>query len=135
MRKTWVRAIVLFAVVFAVTAIPAVVMAQNESPPAPSFDEWLALVGGPGLGAAVAVLLSVLAEQWEGYQSLSSKLKSLIYMGSCLLLGIGSACLRAAMGYVPWSFDPLIWQALWNALAQYGVGRFGRDMFWKAKKI
>ena len=31
-------------------------------------------------------------------------------------------CLRAALGYVPWSFDPLIWHALWNGFVAGGVG-------------
>lgn len=121
--------LLVFGLVFVLLMVP--VVAQAQGPAAPSFSDWLILLSGPGLGAAVAAAVSLLAENWAGYQNLAPRLKSLLYMAVCLVIGLGSASLRAAMGYVQWSWDPLLWQALWNALAQYGVGRLGRDLFWK----
>jgi len=121
--------LLVFSVLFVLLLVPVAIQAQTD--PIPSFNEFLLMISGPGLGAAVAALVSLLAENWTGYQNLAPRLKSIIFMAFCLVVGVGSAAVRAAMGFVPWSWDPLLWQALWNALAQYGISRFGRDMFWK----
>jgi len=46
----------------------------------------------------------------------------LVYLGLSLFVPVAAACLRAALGYVAWSFDPLIWHAIWNGVAAFGAG-------------
>ena len=115
----WVPVAILLVLILT----PVVVMAQTgESGEIPSFDDWLAGLSGPLLGTLIAAALSWGAEFSPWYESQIPKVKFLIYLGSCVLISTGAACARAGMGYVEWTFDPLIWQALWGALAQVGAG-------------
>lgn len=99
----------------------------------PSFNEWLNMVSGPALGSVVAVALAFIIEYWDKYQELPPRLKALSYLGLCLAIGVGSACLRALLGFEVWSFDPLIWHALWNAFGVFGVGTAAHEFLprWK----
>jgi hypothetical protein len=67
-------------------------------------------------------LLSFAIEWWAGYEQLSPKQKRLAYFALCLAVPVAAACGRAALGYVAWSFDPLIWHAIWNGFGAGGGG-------------
>ena len=117
------RVCLIVTAVLIVIATPAVVFAQSgDGDTIPSFDGWLAGVSGPILGTFIAAALSWVAEFFPWYEALHPKLKVLAYLGFCVLASVSAACLRGGLGYVPWSFDPLIWHALWAAFAQFGAG-------------
>jgi hypothetical protein len=105
-------------------ATPVVAYQAGDNGPIPSFDSWLAGVSGPLLGTFLAALLSWVTEFFPGYDDLSKRVKMAIYLGGCLAVSVGAALLRGALEYVEWSFDPLIWHAIWNAFAQFGIGAF-----------
>jgi len=88
----------------------------------PSFDSWLVALSGPLVGTAVALVLSWVVEYLPQYEALAGKYKRLVYFGLCLIVPIAAACLRGVLGYVAWSFDPLIWHALWAGMGAAGVG-------------
>ena len=128
--------VIIVIVALLLLAAPVVVIgsgvfvAQSDIP---TFDNWLRLVSGPLLGTAVAVLLSWVVEFWRPYQELSKRWKRLSYLGACIVIGVGSSLLRAALGYVPLTFDPLVWHAFWNAFAQFGIGTAAHEILPKAK--
>ena len=98
------------------------VSAQGPEGSIPSFDVWLAALSGPLVGAAVALLLSIAVEYVPVYKGLAPRWKRVVFFGLCMIVPIGAASLRAGLGYVAWSFDPLIWHAMWNGAAAAGVG-------------
>jgi hypothetical protein len=100
-------------------------VAAQDGEAIPSFDVWLQAMSGPLVGTAVALLLSVAAEHWSQFEALSPKSKRVVYFGLCMVLPLVAASLRALLGYVPWSFDPLLWHALWNGFGAAGVGTLG----------
>lgn len=99
----------------------------------PSFDAWLQMASGPLLAGIVAALVSLVIEYWPAYQDLDKRWKKLSFLGMCFVIGVGSAALRGAMGYVAWSFDPLIWHAVWNAFAAFGIGTTAHEFLPKAE--
>jgi hypothetical protein len=88
-----------------------------------SWYDFLRYVGSPlGAGAAVGVLLSLLAEYWPEYDSLAPKAKRLLFALLCFLFPLASATLLALAGFVPWSWDPLYWDALQAGAAAFAAG-------------
>ena len=87
-----------------------------------TLDQFLVYTSGPGVAIIVAVLMSLLAEHIPGFGELSPKRKRLLYGGLCLLVPLTAALIRAAGGYVPFSVDPLCWNALVAGAAALGVG-------------
>lgn len=116
----WRVGIVLVFALLWILATP--VLASNGEGDIPSFDVWLLAASGPLVSIIVGFLLSFAIEWWSGYDQLSPKQKRLAYFALCLLVPVAAACARAALGYVPWSFDPLIWHAMWNGFGAGGVG-------------
>jgi hypothetical protein len=114
------RAIVVAIVALALVVVPAA--ASNGEGEIPTFDGWLQEASGPLVSAIVGVALSFLVEWWPAYQEWPSRWKRLVYFGLCLVTPVGAACLRAALGYVPWSFDPLVWHAIWSGVMAGGAG-------------
>lgn len=88
----------------------------------PTFDIWLKAASGPLVPGIVGILLSIVVEYWPAYDKWHPKWKRLTFFGFCLVTPVVAAVLRGALGYVPWSFDPLIWHAIWNGFAAMGVG-------------
>ncbi len=121
MKKTLVRAICLALVLLSLLALPVSAAAQADEP-APGFGQFLELLSGPLISAAVGVVLSFVIEWFPTYNDLPSRAKRLLYFGLCLLIPVAAACLRAALGYVPWSFDPLIWNAIVAGVTAGGAG-------------
>ena len=101
----------------------------------PTFDTWLAAASGPLVSAIVGFLLSWVVEWWPAYNNWPSRSKRLVYFALCLVVPVGAACLRAALGYVPWSFDPLIWHAIWNGFVAGGVGTIAHTRKLAGKKV
>ena len=126
------RIIVTVFIVVVLSLLGAVPVFAQE-PEIPTFDQFLLLVSGPLLGSAVAVLISFVVEYWPRYQDLEKRWKKLSFLAMCLLIGVGSAAVRAVSGYVEWSFDPLLWHAAWNAFAAFGVGTTAHEFLPKAK--
>jgi len=93
----------------------------SESPTMP-FDKFLEAASGPWIAAIVALVLSWVCEYWPKYQEWPPKFKRLAYFGLALVVPLLAALLRGVLGYAPWSFDPLIWSALWNGAAAGGIG-------------
>jgi len=119
MRKYAVVVVVL--VLLSVTSMPAVAsVGQDEA--IPTFDSWLESASGPLVSVIVGILLSWLVEWWPAYASWPSRQKRVVFIVLCLAVPVGAACLRAALGYVAWSFDPLVWYALWAGFAAAGAG-------------
>lgn len=100
----------------------ALLSMSAQASDAPSFDQWLQAMSGPLAGSAVAVLLSWLVEYWPAYQIFDPKYKRLVFFALSLILPVATACLRGALGYAAWSFDPLIWRAIVAGFAAAGVG-------------
>ena len=105
----------------ALVVTPAAASAAQEEV-IPTFDSWLKAVSGPLVSVVVGVVLSWLVEWWPAYSKWPSKKKRLIYLGLCLVVPVAAAALRVVLGYVIWSFDPLIWHALWSGAAAFAAG-------------
>lgn len=121
MKKTIIRALILAVVLLSLLALPVSATALSDEP-APSFDKFLELLSGPFISAAVGVVLSFVIEWFPAYNALPSRAKRLLYFGLCLLIPVAAACLRAALDYVPWSFDPLVWNAIVAGVTAGGAG-------------
>lgn len=88
----------------------------------PSFDEALIYASGIGIAVIVGFVISVLLDYWPAYADLTTAQKRALYAGFCLVVPIGAATLRGALGYTPWTFDPLYWHALWSGVATWIAG-------------
>lgn len=118
--RTYNRILVMVSLLAIVLVICAPAQAQGQD--IPTFDAWLKALSGPLVSAAVGVLLSILVEYWPAYDTLHPKWKRLVFFGLCLIVPVLAACLRGILGYVAWSFDPLIWHAIWFGVAAGGIG-------------
>jgi hypothetical protein len=114
------RAIAVAIVTLALVVAP--VAASNGEGDIPTFDVWLQGASGPLVSAIVGVVLSFVIEWWPAYQTWPARWKRLTFFGLSLVTPVGAACLRAALGYAPWTFDPLVWHALWNGVLAGGAG-------------
>jgi hypothetical protein len=114
--------VAIVAAIVPLALVVAPVAAGNGEGDIPTFDSWLQGASGPLVSAIVGVALSFVVEWWPAYQTWSSRWKRLAYFGLCLVLPVGAACLRATLGYVAWSFDPLVWHALWHGVLAGGAG-------------
>ena len=118
------RKLVVFVVVsvsLLAVATPVLASTGNEQE-IPTFDEWLKAASGPLVSVIVGFLISLLLDVWPAYSDFSSRWKAWLYSGFCLVVPVAAAALRAALGYVEWSFDPLIWHALWGGFAAAVMG-------------
>lgn len=122
--NSWLRLRVGALLLVVALLLPFGVAAQNGDA-IPSFDTWLQAMSGPLVGTAVALLLSVVAEHWQKFEAMPPQKKRVVYFGLCMVLPLLAASGRALLGYVPWSFDPLLWHALWNGFGAAGVGTLG----------
>lgn len=83
---------------------------------APMLAKWQANAPRP-----IVPLLKFLC--WIGrYSELSPKEKRLAYAALCLPIPLIGASLRAILGYVPWTVDPLYWQAITAGATAFGAG-------------
>lgn len=88
-----------------------------------SWEDFLRYLLSPvGVGAAVGIAFYYLADYWPSYHELPPKLKRLVFAALCLLFPLASATLLALSGLVPWSWDPLYWDALQAAVAAFAAG-------------
>jgi hypothetical protein len=87
-----------------------------------TYAQFLSYASGPGVAVIVALVISILVEYVPPYGKLSPKPKRLVFAGLCLIVPVVAALLRAVGGYVPFTFDPLIWNALVSGAAALGVG-------------
>lgn len=113
------RIVLLAAICWAVFVLP--VLADNGET-IPTFDEALIYASGIGISVIVGFVISVLLDYWPDYADLSTAQKRALYAGFCLVVPVGAAVLRGVLGYVAWSFDPLIWHALWCGVATWIAG-------------
>lgn len=86
------------------------------------FSEFLSWASGPGVAAVVALLLSWLIEYVPRYVEMEPKHKRLVFGALCFVVPTVGALLRAAVGHVALTFDPLLWQALVAGAAAFGAG-------------
>ena len=115
--------VMLFVVLLVVgMGLPVLAMAQTGDGQIPSFNEFLIGLSGPLISGAVAVALSWLVEYIPQYEQLAAKWKRLCFLGMCLFLPLAAASLRALLGYVAWSFDPLLWHAIVAGASAGGIG-------------
>lgn len=121
-KRFWWRLRLDMSVVLLLLALLPVLVAAGPVAEPPSFDAFLQLLSGPLVAAAAGLALSVGVEYWRAYDNLEARWKRLIFFGLCLIIPVMAAVLRGALGYVPWSFDPLIWSAIWNGCAAGGIG-------------
>ena len=124
-----IRLLIIAVVLLAAVVTPVVAYQADGTGPIPSFDEWLEGVSGPFLGTVLAVLLSWVTEFFPRYNEMEKRVKMAVYLVECLVISAGAAALRGILGYVEWSFDPLIWHALWSAFAQFGMGAFVHELY------
>lgn len=88
-----------------------------------SWSEFLRYLLSPvGVGAAVGLALYYLADYWPGYHEWAPKTKRIFFALLCLLFPLGAATLLGLGGFVPWSWDPLYWDALQAAAAAFTAG-------------
>lgn len=114
MRREFSTIIAVLLLIAIVTPASAASMDTQEIP---TFDEWLKAASGPAVSVIVGFLISLLLDVWPAYGELSATWKTWLYGGFCLVVPVAAASLRALLGYVPWSFDPLVWHALWSGAA------------------
>ncbi|MBN1954285.1 MAG: hypothetical protein JW900_04455 [Anaerolineae bacterium] len=117
-RLVFVVVLVLLAAL-TTPALAKPLLLQGEPP---TFDAFLAALSGPLAAAAVSLALSWLVDLWPKYEQLDPRLKRIVFFALCLTIPIAAAVLRGLLGYVSWSFDPLIWHAIWNGVGAFGVG-------------
>lgn len=115
-----IKRAILLAVVLLVVIVSPVLADNGET--IPSFDEALIYASGIGIAVIVGFVVSVLLDYWPAYADLTTAQKRALYAGFCLVVPIGAAVLRGVLGYVAWSFDPLIWHALWSGVATWIAG-------------
>jgi len=103
--------------------VPGLALATMSGDPdtIPTFDAFLEKLSGPLVSAGVGIVLSWLIEYWAGYGNLRPKFKRLVFFGLCLILPMAAALLRAGLGYVRLTFDPLLWHAIWSGAGAGGV--------------
>ena len=119
-RKRIAWSIVIAVLLLLVFVVPAAAAAQGEE--IPTFDEALQYASGMGISVIVGFVVSVLLDYWKAYANLTPTEKRGLYAGLCLIVPVGAAALRGAMGYVAWSFDPLLWSAIWSGAAAAIIG-------------
>jgi hypothetical protein len=107
--------------VVVVVALSVLLVAAQADGEVPTFDAWLQQVSGPLVSAVVGVVLSWIVEFVPAYESLAPRHKRLVYFGLCMVVPVAAACLRATLGTMAWSFDPLVWHAMWAGTAAGGV--------------
>ena len=115
------RVIMLIVMVLMILIMPGPAAAQGEGE-VPGFDQFLQYLSGPWIALAVCVILSWVVEYIPAYNKLEPRWSRLVYFGLCLILPVGAALLRWALGYVALTFDPLLWHAIWNGAAAGGIG-------------
>lgn len=109
--------LVLSILLFALMSVPVLAVYHVQQADIPTFDAWLKAASGPLVSVIVGLVLSWLVGWWPAYNDWETRYKRLVYGGLCIVLPVAAASLRAALGYVSWSFDPLIWHALWHGFA------------------
>jgi len=107
-------ALILAAAAIALAATPALAAGSSGEQTIPTFDRALQEASGPLVSLVVGFLVSLLVDVWPEYENWSTGRKRWVYGGLCLVVPLGAACLRGVLGYAAWSFDPLLWHALWN---------------------
>ena len=110
----------LLAVLLLVVIVSPVLADNGET--IPTFDEALIYASGIGISVIVGFVISALLDYWPAYAELTTAQKRALYAGFCLVVPVGAATLRGAMGYTPWTFDPLYWHALFNGVATWVAG-------------
>lgn len=118
-RQHLVFGLIVFLLIAWYVPVAATAYSAQEIP---TFDNWLEQASGPMVSVIASILVSLLVEYWPQYQELDKKWKTASYFAMCLVWAAGCASLRGLLGYVPWSFDPLVWHAIWNAFAAGGIG-------------
>lgn len=127
LKHRWMGAVVLVLLLATPVVAWAAPSGQTEIP---TFDEALIAASGPMVSIIVGFLISLAIEYWPEYQAWPGNVKRALFFALCLVVPVGSAALRGALGYAPWSFDPLFWQALWNG---FGAGLAGTAVHIKAR--
>jgi hypothetical protein len=133
-NKRWLKvALYLVISMLVLTLLNFVVYASSailQSEP-PAFNDFLEGASGPLIGSFAVVVISIILEFWPAFNELKPpNAKRYIYLGICLVISTSAASLRAMLRYVPWGWDSLLWPAIWNAFATFGVGTLTHPL-WK----
>lgn len=112
--------------------LSAIVLAagNSQADSIPTFDAALIAASGPMVSVIVGFLISLAIEHWPSYQGWPANTKRALFFALCLVVPVGAAALRGALGYTLWSFDPLFWHALWSG---FGAGLAGTAVHIKAR--
>lgn len=107
----------IFLAILSLTIVISPVLASDGETTIPSFDEALIYASGIDISVIVGFVVSVLLDWWPAYSDLTTAQKRAVYVLFCLGVPVGAATLRGVLGYAPWSFDPLLWHAIWCGVA------------------
>jgi len=78
-----------------------------------SWSQFLEFLRGPGINAAVGVLVFFLADNWPQFEMLAPRLKRLVVLALCLVVPLLATLLSVATLGLPVGDWPLTW---WPAL-------------------
>lgn len=131
MRRISFVSLITFLLLLVV--MPVVAQAGNalDEGQIPSLDGWLQEASGALVSVIVGFIISLLIDYWPAYQNMTTQQKRALFFGLCMVVPVSAACLRAVLGYVAWSFDPLLWRALWNGFA---AGMAGTAVYVRAQR-
>lgn len=87
-----------------------------------SFLEFLLMLQGPWINAAVGIVLSFMLEYVPGWEAMPSKNKRLVTFALCFVVPALSAVVGMATGYQEVSFNNVLWPALYaGGLVAFGT--------------
>lgn len=87
-----------------------------------TFVQFLDYASGPGVNFVVGILLSFLIEYVPRYCYLPPKHKRLVFCGLCFLIPVLAAMFKGLCGYVDFTWDPVVWNAIVAGAAAISAG-------------
>ena len=84
-----------------------------------SWDEALRYAAGPGIGAVVGAVLSVVVEYWPWFDQLKPLWKRAVTFGLCLVVPVLASVLGVATAGWPGTWDGTFWPALAAGFAAF----------------
>lgn len=88
-----------------------------------AWEDFLNLITGEGVSAAVGFILSYLVEMWPGYAEFESRVKRLVFLIFCFAVPVLGTVAKCATGLAAWGdWTGAWWPAIVAAAVAFGAG-------------